>query len=119
MNHDSQLKGNCNDFFDFLFCTFSECYRSISNGGKVLLPQVKYPRSYWQLKLHTPEYFLLWVGLIDYVDHETEACGAAKITYANTVITMSESIGVSSGKAASATALPIFSCVPPSLVTGC
>ena len=25
-------------FFDFLFCTFSECYRSISNGGKVLLP---------------------------------------------------------------------------------
>ena len=34
----SYLKGNCNAFFDFLFSTFSEYYRSISNGGKVLLP---------------------------------------------------------------------------------
>ena len=30
-------------------------------------------------------------GVIDYVDHETEACGAAKITYADTVITKCES----------------------------
>ena len=85
------LKGNCNDIFNFLLCTFSECYRSISNGDKVLLPQAKYPRSNWQIKLQTPEYFLLWVGFIDYVDHGREACGAAKITYADAVITMSES----------------------------
>ena len=31
------------------------------------------------------------MGFIDYVDHGTEACGAAKITYADAVITMSES----------------------------
>ena len=31
------------------------------------------------------------MGFIDYVDHGTEACGAAKITYADIVITMSES----------------------------
>ena len=34
---------------------------------------------------------LLWVGFIDYLDHGTEGCGAAKITYADTGITMSES----------------------------
>ena len=46
---------------------------------------------YWQLKLYTPEYSILWVGFIDYVDHGTETCGAAKITWADVVITMSES----------------------------
>ena len=35
-------------------------------------------------------YFLLWVGFIDYVNHRTESCDAAKITYADTGITMSE-----------------------------
>ena len=31
------------------------------------------------------------MGFIDYVDHGREACGAAKITYADTVITLSGS----------------------------
>ena len=31
------------------------------------------------------------MGFIDYVDHGTETRGAAKITYANAVITISES----------------------------
>ena len=31
------------------------------------------------------------MGFIDYVDHETKACGAAKITYKDAVITMSDS----------------------------
>ena len=31
-----------------------------------------------QLKFHTLEYFLLWAGFIAYVDHRTEAFGAAK-----------------------------------------
>ena len=43
-----------------------------------------------ELKLHTPEYFQLWVGYIDYVDQGMEACGATKITYADAVIALSE-----------------------------
>ena len=38
--------------------------------------------------MHTPEYFLLWVWFTGYMDHRSETCDAAKITYANVVIAM-------------------------------